>query len=140
MACEEPGARYAVLIADDDRGMRALLSATLSEFAVQEACDGTEALARLRASHPILAVLDVSMPGLTGIEVCRRVRADPALACMPIVLVSAACQPEDIDAGLAAGADRYVTKPFSPSALRSLVREMIGNSQAGQPLSTLLSA
>ena len=79
--------------------------------------DGTAALAGARAEVPDLAVLDVSMPGATGLEVCSALRAAPATAGIRILLLSAGASAEDVARGLAAGADAYLAKPFGVAAL-----------------------
>jgi DNA-binding response OmpR family regulator len=75
--------------------------------------------------HPALVLLDVQLPDLSGLEVCRRIRADPHLASTRIVMLTAAAQPDDVARGLAAGADHYLTKPFSPIQLLGLVGRLL---------------
>jgi DNA-binding response OmpR family regulator len=89
------------------------------------AFDGVTALEMAYATRPDLVFLDVQMPGLDGLEVCRRLRRAPECAHTRIVMLTAAGQTEDRARGLAAGADEYLTKPFSPLALLSLVRSLI---------------
>jgi CheY-like chemotaxis protein len=110
-------ARPRVLVADDEAGTRALMAEILTHggFEVVQARDGIEALVRAREAPPDLALLDVMMPGLDGREVCRRLRGDPALAHVPVVLHSAA--DEDSVDWQGAGADAFLAKPF---ALREL--------------------
>ena len=84
---------------------------------VAAVADGTAALAAARADLPDLAVLDVSMPGATGLEVCAALRADPATAGIRILLLSAGASLDDVARGLAAGADAYLAKPFSVAGL-----------------------
>ena len=91
--------------------------------------DGAAALDLARAERPDLAVLDVSMPGATGLEVCTALRTDPATAGIRILLLSAGASLEDVAAGLAAGADAYLAKPFQVSGLVHHVRAL----SVGQP-------
>jgi DNA-binding response OmpR family regulator len=91
--------------------------------------DGTAALAAARSRLPDLAVLDVSMPGATGLEVCEALRADPATADIRILLLSAGASLDDVARGLAAGADAYLAKPFGVAALVHRIRTLA----AGQP-------
>jgi len=96
-------------------------------FDVVTATRGDEALRLAEEVKPRMALLDVEMPGLDGMEVTRRVRANPALANTLIVLLTARTRPEDVDAGMAAGADAYLTKPFSPQELEAAVDRLLGH-------------
>ena len=121
-----------VVIADDDADIRALvkISAVRAGLTViAEAVDGDEALAAIRLLVPELAILDVSMPGLTGLEICRVVRADSALDGVQILLVSAAADETSIAAGMRAGAADYLSKPFSPRELASRLSAHVGGSR-----------
>ena len=117
-----------VLIADDEPSLRLLVSATLSsdEYEIVEAADGVEAWELVRAHQPALAILDVQMPGLTGLELTRAIKADARLADTHVILLSSKAQAADIQAGLAAGAERYLTKPFSPLQLIDVVETALG--------------
>jgi CheY-like chemotaxis protein len=108
-----------LLIADDEASIRGLVRVTLegSSFEILEAADGEEALQVARTEHPKLILLDVMMPRLDGLEVCRRLRDDPFTKDIVVVLLTAMAQDGDRERGLAAGADDYFTKPFSPLAL-----------------------
>lgn len=108
-----------ILVADDEPSMRRLVAATLAfqTHAVLEAADGDAAWHLIQAERPDLALLDIQMPGQTGLELTRAIRADPALVGMRVILLTARARPADVQAGLAAGADRYLTKPFSPLQL-----------------------
>src|SRR3954451_7104894 len=121
--------RTTVLIADEETSLRLLLPATISAepYTVVEAADGDEAWALLQRYRPRLALLDVAMPGRTGLELTRAIRADPAVAGTYIVLLTAKAQKADVAAGLAAEADRYLTKPFSPLELLAIVEEALEN-------------
>jgi two-component system alkaline phosphatase synthesis response regulator PhoP len=120
-----------VLIVDDEQHIRLLIEQTLEELeddGVQllTAADGEAALEAIAAQRPELVFLDVMMPRRNGFEVCRVVRADPGLAGTRIVLLTAKGQSADREIGVAAGADRYVTKPFDPDELLALARELLG--------------
>jgi DNA-binding response OmpR family regulator len=108
-----------VLVADDDADIRELVAFKLEQagFDVTSVSDGAAALDAIRANPPRLAVLDVMMPGLSGIDVLRQVRADESLGDVRIILLTARSRDLDVDAGFASGADDYVIKPFSPKEL-----------------------
>ncbi len=116
-----------ILVADDEPPILELIRFTLEDDLVRvvEARDGLEALRLAQAVRPELCFLDVQMPGLDGLAVCRLLRQDPGLAGSRIVMLTAASQEADRIRGLAAGADGYLTKPFSPLALFSLVRSLL---------------
>ena len=116
-----------VLVADDEDDIRALVCLAVGKagcLVAAAVADGTAALATARADLPDLAVLDVSMPGTTGLEVCAALRADPATAGMRILLVSAGAASDDVAGGLAAGADAYLVKPFGVAALVGQVQAL----------------
>jgi DNA-binding response OmpR family regulator len=116
-----------VLIVDDEPAILELVRFTLEDDQVRvlEAPDGIAALDIARAERPALILLDVRMPHLDGVEVCRRLRAEAALRSTRIVMLTAADQEADRARGLAAGADEYLSKPFSPLALLALVRSIL---------------
>ena len=116
-----------ILVADDEVPIVELVRFTLEDDHVRVvgAFDGVTALELASAMRPELALLDVKMPHMSGLEVCRRLRQAPECAHMRIVMLSAAAQAEDRARGLAAGADEYLTKPFSPLALLTLVRSLV---------------
>ena len=117
-----------LLIADDEEGVRSLVRMTLDvdSYEIFEARDGNEALEVARRERPDIVLLDVMMPGQTGVEVCRALKADRATAATNIILLTAKAQDEDRAEGLAAGADGYFTKPFSPLGLIAKVQEALG--------------
>jgi DNA-binding response OmpR family regulator len=122
-----------VLVADDEEDIRALvcLAVTNAGCTVTDSvADGSTALAAARAGVPDLAVLDVSMPGTTGLEVCTALRNDPATAGLRILLLSAGASLDDVARGLAAGADAYLAKPFGVAGLVHQVRALTARQPA----------
>jgi DNA-binding response OmpR family regulator len=117
-----------VVVADDEPFLRELIHATVESEAcrVIDAADGDEAWLLIKEHRPSLALLDVRMPGRNGLELARAIRADSELAATHIILIAATAHVADQAAGLAAGADSYVTKPFSPTDLRALVEAALG--------------
>lgn len=116
-----------VLIADDDEFIRRLVITTLEDVSgvrLVEARDGREALEVATAERPELILLDVAMPHMDGIAACRRLRELPATRSIPIVMLTAHAGEEDETRALEAGADRYLTKPFSPLDLLRIVDEL----------------
>ena len=124
-----------VLIVDDEPDIVGLLMAALRPegFQLLSASDGETALALARAERPALILLDWMMPGRTGLEVCRALRAeaDLQLRQVPVVLLTSRAEEADIAAGFAAGATDYLTKPFKLSYVRSRVRSWLLRSQGG---------
>lgn len=116
-----------VLIADDEPSIVELVRVTLEDERVRivEALDAEEALEQAEQHQPHLIFLDVALPDMSGLEVCRRLRRDPRFAEAKIVMLTAAAQQEDVKRGIAAGADHYLTKPFSPVRLLSLVEALL---------------
>ncbi|HEX7264854.1 MAG TPA: response regulator [Candidatus Dormibacteraeota bacterium] len=116
-----------VVIADDESSMRLLVHATIEsdEYRVVEASDGTEAWALVQKLRPSLVLLDVQMPGQSGLEVLKLIKDDPSLASTRVILLTAKAQETDIESGLIAGADFYLTKPFSPLDLLTRVEEAL---------------
>ena len=109
-----------ILIVDDHADIRRLIRMTLEfeDYEIHEASNGMEALRCIDACRPDAVLLDVMMPGgLTGLGVCRSIKASPALAGVKVLLLSARGQASDREAGLQAGADAYLVKPFSPLQL-----------------------
>lgn len=119
--------RRTILVAEDDTDTRDLVVRGLRRagYDVVAAADGEEALRAAFQSRPALAVLDVAMPLLNGDEVTRRLRQNGATSSMPILLLTGRAQPGDIVSGLAAGADDYVSKPFSPRDLLERVESLL---------------
>jgi CheY-like chemotaxis protein len=116
-----------VLIADDEPSMRLLVHTTIESdhYQVVEAGDGTEAWALIKQHKPAVVLLDVQMPGLSGLEVLAMIRSDPGLGATRVILLTAKALASDRAAGMAAGADYYLTKPFSPLDLLTRLEEAL---------------
>jgi DNA-binding response OmpR family regulator len=120
--------RQVVLVADDDEDILTLVAYRMEKagYDVVRARDGEEAL-RLALEHaPDLAILDVMMPKADGYEVTRWLRADETTARIPVILLTARSQEQDVQRGFEAGADDYIRKPFSPQELRARVQAILG--------------
>jgi two-component system alkaline phosphatase synthesis response regulator PhoP len=117
-----------ILIADDSISTLTLVSARLQRtgYDVVTATRGDDALTLAHKHRPLLVVLDLDMPGMDGITVAERLRADPSFAEVPIIMLTSNSAEEQIDAGMKAGADAYVVKPFSPQDLATRVDELLG--------------
>jgi DNA-binding response OmpR family regulator len=122
-----------ILLAEDDVDIRLLVTLKLTHAGhqVRGFGDGLSAAADAREHPPDLAVLDVMMPGMSGLEVCRALRKDPATARIPVILLTALARETDMAAGLAAGADDYIVKPFSPREFTLRVNAVLARVQAG---------
>ena len=116
-----------ILVVDDDPGIREVVCFALQKagYVTAVAADGAQALARFAADRPALVVLDILMPELDGVEVCRRLRADPQGRATPIVFLSSKDDEVDRIVGLEVGGDDYVAKPFSPRELVARVRAIL---------------
>jgi CheY-like chemotaxis protein len=116
-----------VLIADDESSIRLLVHATIEsdEYSVVEATDGAQAWELTQELKPSLVLLDVQMPGRSGLEVLRSIKADPGLADTRVILLTSKAQEREVEVGLIAGADFYLTKPFSPLDLLTRVEEAL---------------
>src|SRR3954447_23276528 len=113
-----------ILIVDDDESIRRLIATTLEDvsgYRMSEAGDGEEAVTRPRDEHPDIVFLDIDMPRLNGIETCRRLRSEPGTADATIVMLTGDADGEVERDARAAGADLFLTKPFSPPHLLQLV-------------------
>jgi DNA-binding response OmpR family regulator len=114
-----PAARKRVLIAEDDRDIRELVATKLRSVGLEviEVTDGTAALEAIRTDRPDLVLLDVMMPGLSGLDVIEELRSSALTVDLPAILLTARSQEFDVQAGLSLGATDYVVKPFSPRDL-----------------------
>ena len=119
--------RRTVIIADDEPSLRMLAHTTIGtdDYTVVEACDGDEAWSLIQKHRPSLVLLDVRMPGRTGLDILHAIKSDPNLTATRVILLTASAQEADIRAGLVAGADAYLTKPFSPADLLSRLDEAL---------------
>lgn len=117
-----------VLIVEDQNDIRELIKITLElePFELHEATDGEEGLRMAGRVRPDLVLSDVMMPGLDGLQLCRRIKAEAGLRRTKVVLLSARGSPADLRAGTDAGADAYLAKPYGPLELLATVRRMIG--------------
>lgn len=124
--------RQKILVVEDEADIRELLRYNLAQegFAVEEAADGSEALDRVARRAPDLVVLDLMLPRLSGLELCRRLRANPETARLPIIVVTAKGSEVDRVLGLEMGADDYVVKPFSPREVVARVKALLRRANA----------
>jgi DNA-binding response OmpR family regulator len=118
-----------VVLAEDDVDIRDLVQIVLEglDLSVTAVGNGAEALEECRRLKPRLLLLDITMPIMNGLEVCREVRADPELKDLPVILMTARAQASDVQAGMDAGADTYIIKPFGPIELREHVENILRN-------------
>ena len=116
-----------ILIVEDEPDMRELMALKLGAVGhdVMTSRTGAEGLEILRSARPDLVLLDVQLPDTSGLSVCAAVRADQEIHDMIVVMISASAGQDEVDAGLAAGADDYVTKPFAPSNLIQRVEALL---------------
>ena len=122
----------AVLLAEDDPHIRRVTVVALERcgFSVQAVADGAEALQLLEDDLPDVVILDGMMPKLDGVETCRRIRSDPRLSRLVVIMLSARSQDVDEAAGLRAGADAYIKKPFDALTLGAQVRDILARLEA----------
>jgi DNA-binding response OmpR family regulator len=122
----------AILVADDDVDIRDLVAFKLEQagFDVTAVDNGLAALTAARIEPPDLVVLDVMMPGMSGIDVCRELRNDRTTSGLPIILLTARAQEGDVEVGFGAGADDYIVKPFSPRELVTRVEAVLARQRA----------
>ncbi len=127
--------KRSVLIVEDDEDIRELISYTLLKegYQVVTVASGEEALTIAEAQPPDLVLLDLMLPGIDGMTVCQKLRANPRTAATSILMLTAKCEERDIVAGLGAGANDYVTKPFSRNVLAARVRAALRHPVANQP-------
>jgi two-component system chemotaxis response regulator CheY len=116
-----------ILIVDDDPLIRKLITTTLQDvsgYTLHEAADGLQALDAAAEQRPAIVFLDYDMPHLNGIETCRRLRSDPRTAAATIIMLTGMSDQPAHDRAVAAGADLFLTKPFSPLRLLRLIDEL----------------
>ena len=130
-----------ILVAEDDRDIADLVAHYLTRAGWRPhiAISGDEALSSARRTPADLIILDVMLPGLSGLEVCRALRADTKTAAIPIIMLTARAEESDRIIGLEIGADDYVSKPFSPNELVARVRALMRRSKRGEPTGSTLS-
>lgn len=119
-----------ILLADDEKPLRDLLVATIRDdarYKILEAKDGLGALKIARKERPDLMILDVMMPHMDGFEVCRHIKSDPDTRGTIIIILTARVHDEDKERAKEVGANCYLTKPFSPTALLKKLREVLGS-------------
>jgi DNA-binding response OmpR family regulator len=128
-----------ILVVEDEPDIRDLIVLHLARegFRCRTAGNGADALHEARTALPDLIVLDLMLPGFSGLEVCRRLRADPGTAAVPIIMLTAKIDEVDRVVGLELGADDYVGKPFSPKELVARVRAVLRRARSGVPVSVL---
>jgi phosphate regulon transcriptional regulator PhoB len=124
-----------ILVVEDEADIRKLVSYNLSQerFAILEAEDGEKALRILQKERPHLVILDLMLPGLSGIEICRRLRGQPETSRTPILMLTAKASEADRVVGLEMGADDYLTKPFSPRELVARVKAILRRAEMQSP-------
>jgi two-component system phosphate regulon response regulator PhoB len=132
-------ARQRILVVEDEADLRDVIAYNLTRegYKVSSASGGLEGLKKAREQSPDILLLDLMLPDVDGLEVCRRLRRDPLTAAMPIIMVTAKGEESDVVLGLGIGADDYVSKPFSPSELVARVRAVLrrgpSRSEEGAP-------
>jgi DNA-binding response OmpR family regulator len=124
-----------IMVAEDEQHLREMLAFKLTTLGHQlvGAADGEQAMAMAAAQLPDLIVLDIAMPLLNGLEVLRRLKTDPALRSIPVIILSAKAREHDVRAGLQAGAVDYVVKPFSLKDLAARIERVLGDHRAAEP-------
>ncbi|MCB0338178.1 MAG: response regulator [Bdellovibrionales bacterium] len=125
-------AKAIIVLIEDERDIRELISFNLSkeQYQIQSAASGEEGLDLITSARPDLVVLDLMLPGIDGLEVCRRIRSNPTTASLPIIMLTARGEEADIVSGLELGADDYLTKPFSPRVLLARVKAALRRSKS----------
>lgn len=118
-----------ILIADDESSLRTLLRAVMSseegEFELDEAVDGDDTLIKIKANKPDLVILDVMMPGLSGFEVCEKIKRDEKLKDIIVLILTAKGQETDKEWANSVGADCFLSKPFSPLELLDTIKDLL---------------
>ena len=116
-----------VLVCDNEEALRSLVKEALelNDYEILEACDGDESVDLARACDPDLIVLDMMMPGRTGLDVLSELRAEERFAELPVIMLTARAQAQDRQAAVDAGVSRFLPKPFSPLELASIVEQLL---------------
>lgn len=127
--------RPSILVVEDEDDIRELIELNLSRegYQVESVASGEDALRAVSKSAPDLVLLDLMLPGVDGLEVCRRIKKNAATSNIPVVIVTAKGEEPDVVAGLELGADDYVTKPFSPRVLLARIRAVLRRQEAPPP-------
>ena len=125
-----------ILVVEDELGIRELLKFILEKagYRVLVADDGLKAVICIQEKSPDMILLDVMLPGIDGIEVCRQVRSDPEVAHIPILMLTAKDTPASLETGLKQGADDYMIKPFEPEKVKSRVAALFKRCSRGRLL------
>jgi two-component system phosphate regulon response regulator PhoB len=139
-------AKEMILVVEDDENIQQLVGYNLAKagFSVLYAENGEQALASVKRDSPDLVVLDIMLPSLNGFEVCKIMRKDPQTRTLPIIMLTAKGEENDVTAGLDLGADDYITKPFSPKILVARIkaalrrREELSVEEGGEPKGGLI--
>lgn len=123
--------RNRILVVDDDPRLLHVVSMylTIEGYEVETAADGEEALQRIDQALPDVVVLDVMMAGMDGLEACRRIKGNPQTKHIPVILFTALSRDDDMRNGRAAGADRFINKPFSLLGLGSVIRSFLDDTR-----------
>jgi len=129
-----------ILVAEDEADVLELIATNLKSagFTVLKVEDGESALQQTRSAAPALVVLDLMLPGLSGLEVCKALKSDPATKAIPIIMVTAKAEEVDRIVGLELGADDYITKPFSPRELVLRVKSVLRRATAPSEAANIL--
>lgn len=116
-----------ILLADDEEDVKDVLRMFLESkgFEVVTAFDGLSAIDTVRQERPDLVLLDIMMPSIDGIEVCKKLKADPQTVNIPIVMISASSHAESVQKGLDAGAVEYIVKPFEPKNVLAMIQRIL---------------
>jgi len=128
-------AQEQILIVEDDADIRELVKYNLEKegYRVGTVATGDAALKKIRGNPPDLVVLDLMLPGLDGLTVCREMRADPATRGVPVIMLTAKSEESDVVAGLEVGADDYLSKPFSPRVLLARIHALLRRQRGSKP-------
>lgn len=116
-----------ILLVEDEDNIALAIDVLLSRqgHEIQRVADGDQALPNIRAQRPDLVILDVTLPGKSGYEICQQMRLDPTLSDLPVLMMSARCSEPEKRKGMAMGANAFLSKPFATDELRSAVSQLI---------------